>query len=493
MNRSNQDTESTTVVIFGASGDLTQRKLVPALFSLYRKKRVPFDIRIVGFARRPFTHEEFRSVLCEGLKQFADKSFDSTTWEDFVTHIWYVQGDFNTSADYKKLQNFLRDSEGHEAHRLYHMATAPNFYPVIVDHLGRLDMARETDHWQRLIVEKPFGYDLSSARILNQAIHSVFKENQVYRIDHYLGKETAQNILFFRFGNTIFEPVWNRNFIDHVQITVAEKVDVGHRAGYYDQAGVFRDMFQNHLLQLLALTTMEPPASFEADAIRSEKVKLLSAIRPIPRKAVAGSVVRGQYLGYREADSVEPNSQTATYAALRLYIDNWRWQGVPFYLRSGKALAGRTSHIAIQFRCPPHVMFPLPAGQGIRPNLLVLCIQPDEGMHLRFEVKVPETFSETRSADMAFHYDDVFGPSSMPDAYERLLLDALNGDASLFTRSDGIEMAWRFIDSIIQGCEEPYAPALTVYEPGSWGPKESDDFMARDGRCWYQGCKHEGE
>jgi glucose-6-phosphate 1-dehydrogenase len=361
----------------------------------------------------------------------------------------------------------------------------------MVEHLGAADMSREEEGWRRIVIEKPFGRDLVSAQALNQDIHAVFEEHQVYRIDHYLGKETAQNLLFFRFGNTIFEPVWNRNYVDHVQITVAEDVDVGHRAGYYDQAGVLRDMFQNHLLQLLALVTKEPPASFQADAIRNEKVKVLSAIRPIPSNAVAEHTVRGQYRSYRDAPGVAPDSQTATYAAVRLYIDNWRWQGVPFYLRSGKALATKISQIVIQFRCPPHVMFPLPPGHGIRSNQLALCIQPDEGIHLRFEAKVPDTFSETRSVNMEFHYANAFGPDAIPEAYERLLLDALQGDASLFTRSDGIERAWQLIDPIIQGWESPSAPPLAIYEPGSWGPPEANEFMAQDGRAWQKGCVHE--
>ena len=491
MNRAHSDAPSPSIVILGASGDLTQRKLAPALFNLYRKGRLPAGARVVGFARRPYTHEEFRARLREGVQEFAGRTFDGAIWEAFAAHLWYARGDLNTVDDYRRLHAFLRKVEGGPAHRLYYMATAPTFYVPIVEYLGAADMAREEDGWRHMVVEKPFGHDLASAQALNRAIHRVFEERQVYRIDHYLGKETAQNLLFFRFGNTIFEPVWNRTYVDHVQITVAETVDVGHRAGYYDQAGVLRDMFQNHLLQLLALTAMEPPASFQADAIRNEKVKVFSAIRPISPDAVAEHTVRGQYRGYREAPGVAPDSQAATYAALRLYIDNWRWQGVPFYLRSGKALAVKTSQIVIQFRRPPHVMFPLPPGHEIRSNMLALCIQPDEGMHLRFEAKVPDTFAETRAVNMEFHYEDAFGADAIPDAYERLLLDALQGDASLFTRSDGIELAWQLMDPIIQGWERPSAPPVAIYGPDSWGPAEADAFIARSGRVWQKGCVHE--
>jgi glucose-6-phosphate 1-dehydrogenase len=330
---------------------------------------------------------------------------------------------------------------------------------------------------------------LASSQELNRQIHTVFDEHQVYRIDHYLGKETAQNVLFFRFGNTIFEPVWNRRYVDHVQITVAEAAAVGRRAGYYDTAGVLRDMFQNHLLQLLALVAMEPPASFDADAVRNEKVKVLSAVRPVP----LDDTLCAQYDGYLEEERVAPGSRTPTFAALKLHIDNWRWKGVPFYLRSGKAMGAKTTEIIVVFQEPPHVLFKLPPGKSIRQNILALQIQPNEGIHVRFETKLPDSQQDTRSVFMDFEYRSSFGDKPLPDAYERLLLDAINGDASLFTRSDGIEVSWRLMDPIIEGWASPDGPTLLRYKPKSWGPMAAAEFIARDGRAWRIGCSEVGE
>ncbi|MCA9927246.1 MAG: glucose-6-phosphate dehydrogenase, partial [Anaerolineales bacterium] len=327
----------------------------------------------------------------------------------------------------------------------------------------------------------------ASAKALNEEIHAVFQEHQIYRIDHYLGKETAQNILYFRFANTIFEPVWNRNYIDNVQISVTESVDVGHRAGYYDSAGVVRDMFQNHLMQLLSLVAMEPPASFEADAVRNEKAKLFASIRPVDLQ----ETVRAQYEGYLDAEGVAPASQTPTYAALTLHVDNWRWQGVPFYLRSGKALATKDSEIVIEFKRPPHLMFTDLNEADMIPNILSMCIQPDEGIHLKLEAKVPDSHL-TEDVDMEFHYRSSFKGNSLPDAYERLLLDAIRGDASLFTRSDGIEAAWRLIDPVIQGWEQADdAPPMATYARESWGPSAADELLGNNGRIWRHGCMHE--
>ena len=472
----------TSIVIFGASGDLTQRKLVPSLFNLYRKERIPKQFRIVGYGGTAFTDDQFRAHLEEGLKQFASFEYSDEEWNSFASNLVYQQGRYTDLADFKKLGIFLKSSETSSGNRIYYMATPPGVFPNIIDLLGLTDQLAEHNGWRRVVIEKPFGTDLESARQLNEQIHKALHEKQIYRIDHYLGKETVQNILVTRFANTIFEPLWNRNYIDHVEITVAEQVGVEHRARFYDGIGVLRDMFQNHLLQLVSLVGMEPPVSFEATALRNEKVKVLSSIQPIKKESVSRRTALGQYMGYRDEQGVKPDSRTPTYAALKLQIDNWRWQGVPFYLRSGKCLREKLSQVTIEFKKPPHLLFPSTEGE-LTPNMLVLYLQPDEGIHWRFEAKVPDSVAQLRSVDMEFHYADAFGKTNLPDAYERLLLDVLNGDASLFTRADEVETAWALIDPIIEAWEsQKKTPAL--YEPGSWGPKEANELLAKDKRKW---------
>ncbi len=476
--------DSITVVIFGASGDLTHRKLVPSLYASFKKGRLGSCSRIVGFARRSYSHESFRAELRAAVEQLHPALFDAESWANFSDLLYYVQGEFNRPEDFESLAATLQALEGNPANRLYYLATAPEYYPVIVAALGHSGLAVEDGCWRRIIIEKPFGRDLQSALALDRAVHTVFREDQVYRIDHYLGKETAQNILFLRFANAIFEPLWNSHFIDHVQISVAETVDIGHRAGYYDATGVLRDMFQNHLLQLLALIAMEPPASFKPEAVRNEKVKLFQSIRSI----ALSDAVRGQYDGYLNTPGVAPGSQTPTFAALKLLVDNWRWQGVPFYLRSGKALAVKSTEIIVVFKCPPHLMFNLLGTSTLEPNVLSLCIQPDEGLHLQIQAKVPDTMSDMHPVDLEFHYRNSFS-GELPDAYEVLLLDALAGDPSLFTRSDSIEVAWKLIDAFLRDCELPGALPVLPYTRGSWGPPQvTDGLLARDGRQWLLGC-----
>ena len=484
--------ELTTLVIFGASGDLTHRKLIPSLASLYCKERLPQGLNVVGVARRPLSDQEFRDSLYQGMQDEGEFVADREEWQDFSSRVYYVSGDVGSAEKLEPLQRRLAEIEGDAAsavNRLYYLALAPSLYEPAVISLGAAALAGEDGGWRRVIIEKPFGWDLPSARKLNQVVHSVFREDQVFRIDHYLGKETVQNLLVFRFGNAIFEPIWNRNYIDHVQLTVAETVSVSDRADYYDRAGVLRDMFQNHLLQLLSLVAMEPPYRFEADALRNEKVKVLNAVRRIPPHEAACHTVYAQYQGYSQEKGVAPASRTPTFAALRLHVDNWRWQGVPFYLRSGKALAEKTTEIIIQFRCPPHLLFPLKPGEDIPANMLAICVQPDEGFHLEFQVKTPDRDLQMRRVELEFHYQEAFGGQAMPDAYERLLLDALNGDASLFTRSDEIEQAWSIVDPIIHGlATDPDIPPPYQYQPGSWGPDQAHKFLELDGRAWLRGC-----
>lgn len=477
-----------TFIIFGASGDLTQRKLIPALFQLYRKNRLPAGTRIVGFSRTPFSHEQWRGQLAESTQKFVGEGFDRGAWANFAPSIFYQPGDISTAEDFVSLRSFVEELEqGVESRRVYYLSTAPAFYALAAQMLGQAGMAAEDHGPRRLVIEKPFGTDGESARQLNETVHKVFAEHQVYRIDHYLGKETVQNLLVLRFANTIFEPIWNRNYIDHVQITVAEEVDIGNRAGYYDTAGIVRDMFQNHLLQLLMIAAMEPPVRYGADEVRNEKVKVLQAIRPMAPEVVATHTVRGQYEGYLKAKGVAPDSRTATFAAMKLWIDNWRWHGVPFYLRSGKAMSCRTTQIVIQFREPPHMLFSSGPRSAKESNRLVIQVQPNEGMQLHFQTKVPDAGMRMRQTDLDFNYQREFR-GTMPEAYERLLQDAIEGDASLFARADEVEAAWGICDPILAAWQSTHEPPVYQYERGYWGPDQSAAWMAQDGRQWFDTC-----
>ncbi|MDI3340134.1 MAG: glucose-6-phosphate dehydrogenase [Sphaerobacter sp.] len=489
------------VVIFGASGDLTRRKLMPALYNLALEGLLPAGFTVVGFARRAMAPSEFRAQIRDAINQFSRRRpVDPGTWEAFEQGITYVQGTFQDVADYARLDQELRriDRErGTRGNRIFYLATPPTQYETIIDNLGRagLNVPAEPGSWTRLIIEKPFGRDYQSAVALNDHLLRIFAEEQIFRIDHYLGKETVQNVLAFRFANGIFEPIWNRNYIDHVQITVAESLGLEGRGDYYDQAGALRDMVQNHMLQLLCVTAMEPPIAFEADAVRDEKVKVLRAIRQIDPKRVNEMTVRGQYgpgwvggqpvPGYREEPNVAPNSVTETYVALKLFIDNWRWAGVPFYLRTGKRMPRRVTEIAIQFKHVPHPLFRGPAAASMEPNVLAIRIQPDEGISLKIAAKVPGPLIRLRSVNMGFLYGTSFMVES-PDAYERLLLDCMLGDSTLFTRRDETEAAWRPITAILKGWAEAPPPRFPNYEAGTWGPREADEFIARDGRAWRQ-------
>lgn len=478
---------TTTIVIFGASGDLAKRKLVPALFTLAAKNRLDDNVRIVGASRSPMSDDQFRESMWDALQEFRDLKNRRHDWDRFARRLHYIPADISNPEHFVNLKEQLEELEGDAkpANRLFYLSIAPSLYLPAVLNLGASDLALEDTGWRRVVIEKPFGWNLESAQALNREVHQVFQEEQVYRIDHYLGKESVQNLLVLRFANAIFEPVWNRNYVDNIQITVAESVDVGDRAGYYDESGVVRDMVQNHLLQLLTMVAMEPPSAADAESLRSKKVDVLKAIRRWETDNVSNHAIRGQYNGYLDEKGVDPGSLTGTYVAMRLYVDNWRWRDVPFYLRTGKAMANKTSEIIIQFQSPPHLMFDDRKPDDLSPNVLSVCLQPNEGTHLRFQSKVPDQGMAMRPVDMEFRYETAFRDQSIPEAYELLLEDALQGDASLFIRSDHIEEAWRIVEPLLNWNEikPPYQ-----YDRGSWGPQAADELLAQDGRSWVLVC-----
>jgi glucose-6-phosphate 1-dehydrogenase len=485
--------EPTVVVIFGASGDLTKRKLLPALFHLEQSNLLPEEFSVVGVARRPL-QGEFEKDMREGILQFGGVQEGEKKLDEFMRKVSYFAMNFDDPSGYDKLKTVLEgidQNQGTKGNRLFYLATAPEYFAEIIEQLGRHDMAKPEQGKVHVIIEKPFGHDLASARQLNDEVNRVFAEDQIFRIDHYLGKETVQNILVFRFANGIFEPVWNRNYVDHVQITAAEDIGIEGRGPFYEKAGALRDVIQNHVMELLSFVALEPPVSFEADAMRREKVKVWRSIQPIH---IMDSV-RGQYgpgkvggkdvKGYRQEDRVDPNSATETYAALKVGIENWRWAGVPFYLRAGKRLAKRVTEITIQFKQPPQLLFKNQAGacRELQPNLIAMRIQPDEGISLRFGAKVPSPNMEVCPVNMNFSYAEAFGKSSA-NGYERLLLDAMLGDATLFAHRDGVEATWSLLTPVLDFWANNKPKDLPNYPAGTWGPKSADELLARDGRAW---------
>ena len=512
-------TEPCSLVIFGASGDLTARKLVPALYQLCREQQMPPDFRIVGFARREKTDHSWREELREALDRYSrTQPVEHDLWKAFAERIFYCQGDLGDPAAYQKLSALLAGfgTEALRQNLLFYLAISPSQFAQVVEQLHGARLLHNDNYqqtalnqsatlnaqpstlnslagWQRVVVEKPFGHDAESARQLNRELTRFAGEQQVFRIDHYLGKETVQNLMMFRFSNAIFERLWNRDSIDHIQITVSESLGVGQRGGYYEEAGALRDMVQNHLLQVLSLVAMEPPVSLDAEAIRNEKVKLLQSIRPLSDADVRRQVVRGQYFagavngearpGYRQEPKVRPDSNVETYVALKLFVDNWRWSGVPFYLRTGKNLPTSASEVRIQFRPTPHVLFAAQCGQKLDANSLTIRLQPNEGITLHFNGKVPGTSVAVRPVRMHFSYDSEFGAYT-PEAYERLLLEAMAGDATLFIRRDEVETAWQIVDNIRQAWGREPLSNREFYAAGTWGPVAADDLLAQLGHTW---------
>ncbi|HTO03170.1 MAG TPA: glucose-6-phosphate dehydrogenase [Opitutus sp.] len=490
----------TVVVIFGASGDLTARKLIPAVYNLGYDGLLPADFFLVGYGRKSIPNEEFRALATEAIKEFSRRELDDEVWSRIASQTSYVAGGYDDKAAFDRLAAHISELEknlGRDVQTLFYISTPPSVFGTIIENLGASGLAARhlgEAHHAKVIIEKPFGKDLASARALNATIRTVFEERQVYRIDHYLGKETVQDLLVQRFANAIFEPLWNRNFIDSVQITVAEEVGVGSRGGYYEQSGALRDMIQNHTMQLLALTAMESPVSLDAESIRDEKVKLLKAIQPLNLGA-GGDVARAQYAagmiagknvpGYLEEEGISPESATETYAAIRFSINNWRWQGVPFYLRSGKRMARRVSEIAVNFKRPPGTLFAEGEKYHIAANTLSFQIQPDEGLGFILNAKVPGLETRTQPVKMSFRYATTFG-SNTPEAYERLVLDAMIGDGTLFIRGDETEASWKLCTPILEAWAAAGRDGMDSYPAGSWGPASAHTLLEQNGHCWRQ-------
>jgi glucose-6-phosphate 1-dehydrogenase len=488
---------SCVMVIFGAGGDLTKRKLMPALYNLAKGKLLPEHFAIVGVSIEPSTTEEFRERTTKEIQQFSTGPVDMASWDWFKKRLYYFSGDFNNPDVVKQLGGLIAQAEkeqGTDGNVLFYLATSPNFFPIVVKHLGESGLATETNgKWKRVVIEKPFGHDLESAVSLNHEIRKVLEEKQIYRIDHYLGKETVQNILAFRFANGIFEPVWNRRYVDHVQVTVAEELGVEMRGGYYDHTGALRDMVPNHILQLITLTAMEPPISFEAEAVHDEQTKILRAIQMLNPERVLDHAVRGQYgegtidgkrvPAYRGEPLVAPDSTAETFVALALNIDNWRWAGVPFYLRTGKRMAKRLTQIVIRFRRPPFVLFRKTSVEKIPPNELIINIQPDEGICLTFEAKMPGPVVRLGSVDMNFQYSDYFG-TTPSTGYETLIYDCMLGDPTLFQRADMVEAGWAVVQPILDVWKALPPRDFPNYAAGSWGPTQADELLRREGREW---------
>jgi glucose-6-phosphate 1-dehydrogenase len=492
-----QPSDPCVMVIFGAGGDLTKRKLIPALYNLAKGKLLPQQFAIVGISREQSSTDDFRNQATEQIKQYSTSGFDAASWEWFAQRLYYHPGDFKDPQVYVKLGELLAQvdkEQGTRGNRLFYLATSPAFFPIVVERLGAAGLTKEANgQWSRVVIEKPFGQDLASAVSLNREIGQVLRESQVYRIDHYLGKETVQNILAFRFANGIFEPVWNRRYVDHVQVTVAEELGVELRGGYYDTAGALRDMVPNHIFQLITLTAMEPPISFDAQAVHDEQTKILRAIQPLTPELVLTHAVRGQYgegtidgkqvPAYRAEANVPPQSTTETFVAMALHIDNWRWAGVPFYLRTGKRLPTRVTEIVIRFRRPPFVLFRKTSVDKIQSNELVLSIQPDEGISLSFEAKVPGPVVRLGAVNMDFQYADYFG-STPSTGYETLLYDCMKGDPTLFQRADMVEAAWTVVQPILDVWRALPPRDFPNYQAGAWGPDQAQDLLRREGREW---------